>query len=253
MNTDPSQVIDLSNVQNPFTLVFLGLIVGAIVRILRTKKIGDWLDATSPSWVKRIPKAYLPWVANGLAVLIAYADLTLNAHMNWKAAIVPSLMGVFGGSLAISGHETVAKVIGKALYKPDGPVDPKGPLGPDDPTLDPADEKKLAEAPKVERRMPRWLLASFVSVLLLGCTPRREAAITNLSRDKAVCAANLIGRPVEEILVRCAGGITGDDLKNFKDIIFGMKEGAAAYGANIPDAPPLGTYLPPRDAGVDAR
>lgn len=86
------------------------------------------------------------------------------------------------------------------------------------------------------------------AIALTGCTPKREAAITNIARDKTLCIANMIGQPAEAILAKCAENVTGNDLQNIKDIIFGMKEGAATAGAKIPDAPTPGTYL--HDAGA---
>lgn len=122
---------DLNNIQNPFTLAFIALIVGGIVRILKTKKVGDWLDALPVGFVNRIPKRALPWLATGLGVVIAYLDLVLNAHLGWKAAIVPSFAGVLAGAAAVGGHETLAKFLGQFIYQPKGPSDPQGPLGPD--------------------------------------------------------------------------------------------------------------------------
>lgn len=165
---------DLKNVQNPFTLAFVALAVGALVRLLRTKKLNDWLDQLPPSWIKRIPKESLPWVATALAVVICYLDLTLNAKMGWKEAVLPSLFGVFAGSLAVNGHETIAKKIGKLIYKPEGPADPRGPLGPDDPTVDPKDEAKM-DATKNEQRSALSstggrLVRSGLAIVLLSLT-----------------------------------------------------------------------------------
>lgn len=78
----------------------------------------------------------------------------------------------------------------------------------------------------------------------VACTPKREAALTNLAADKtmclAKCSASMVSKPMEEILTTCGaecGKPTGDDLQNYKDLIFGQKAGAAAAGAKIPDAP----------------
>jgi hypothetical protein len=88
---------------------------------------------------------------------------------------------------------------------------------------------------------------------LTGCssfwTQNRKTAVENVAKDRLMCVAGMMGQPLETILKKCGASLSGDDLKNFTDFILGVKEGAAALGANIPDAPRLGTYLPPGDAG----
>lgn len=121
-------------------------------------------------------------------------------------------------------------------------------------------------APPVEEKPddglgPRVLaIETSAPAVLTGCngngpvlSPTQKDAIKNIAADRIACAASMLGRPMNEILAKCGASLMADDLKNLKDAIFGMKEGAAELGAKIPDAPAPGTYLPPPDAGAPSR
>ncbi len=101
----------LKDVSNPLTLASIAVIVGGLVRVLRTKKVSDLLEAMP--FTKSIPKTYLPWVAVLLGMVLALLDARLNAGLPWKDSLVLALQGIFSGALAVAGHETVAKTIGR--------------------------------------------------------------------------------------------------------------------------------------------
>lgn len=129
-------MIDLKNPTSPATLAAIALVVGAIVRVLKGKRISDLLDALPVSWINRIPRKVLPWLAVVLGMVIALLNAKLNEGASWKDAIYAGLAGVLAGSTAVAGHETVAKLIGFFLYKPNGPLDPPGPTTPAKPSAD---------------------------------------------------------------------------------------------------------------------
>lgn len=160
-------------VSNPLTLGSIALAVGAIIRILKTKAVGDWLDALPRAWLKRIPKRALPWLALALGVVLAFVDLTLNEHLHWKAAIVPSFAGVLAGAAAVGGHETIAKLLGSFAYKPKGPIDAKGPAGPD-PDAEKRDDDHDDDMTPPGGTTP--LVIGAAMLLLAGCAPSRAEA-----------------------------------------------------------------------------
>src|SRR5690348_10218139 len=113
------------NLTNPTlltTMAIIAVFVGGVVRVLKTKKMSDLLDALP--FTKSIPKDLLPWLAVLLGVIITTLDGKLNGHIaTWQQALEVALAGIFAGGTAVAGHETVAKALGK---KKDGapPVDP---------------------------------------------------------------------------------------------------------------------------------
>lgn len=122
----------LKDVKNPFTILALAAFVGGLVRVLKTKPVGDFLDSLPPAWLKAIPKTSLPYVAVGIAIVIASLDARLNAHLPWgQALLTGALGGILSGGTAIGGHETLAKAISLFL-KHDGPM-PMPPAPPQNP------------------------------------------------------------------------------------------------------------------------
>lgn len=115
----------LKDVKNPFTLVGIAVIVGAVVRLLKTKTVGDWFAAT-PDWLplNRIPKKNLPDVALFFGGLITFLDGWLNGHLSVGTSLLYAVVGaVLGGGGASIGHQVVAK----RLAANEDPLPPKGP------------------------------------------------------------------------------------------------------------------------------
>lgn len=169
---------DIANVANPFTLVYLAVIVGALARLLKTKTMGQILDSVPLSFVKSIPPRVLPWVAVALAGLIALGDARLNGHLSWKDAGLMGLLGaVLGGGSAIGGHETIAKLVGAVL--------PSVATKKDD------DTPKPPIAGGMVTILAVWVLASgAVMVGNLGCTRQQARAVTDaafLTIDQVLC------------------------------------------------------------------
>lgn len=125
---NPTPTIDLGNVQNPFTLAFIALMVGGLVRMLRTKTAAQLLEAIPVSWIKPLNtqerKWILPWIAMALSVLIVFADAKINGGATWQQAGTLALLGLLSGGLAVGGHETIAKLVGSYVYPPKGSLPP---------------------------------------------------------------------------------------------------------------------------------
>ena len=108
------------------TLGTLAIVVGLVVRVLKSKRMNDWLDAAPPEWVKPIPRAWLPWIAVLLGALVTTADgWTHGSIHTWREALEVVLSGLMAGSAAVAGNET----LGRALAKPAAvvPVEPPPP------------------------------------------------------------------------------------------------------------------------------
>lgn len=186
----------LKHPTSPAALAMIAVFVGGLVRILKSKPVSSLLDAIPVSWINRIPKGWLPWLAVLLGMVITLLDARLNAGMSWTDALYAGLAGVLAGSTAVAGHETVAKVIGFFIYKPNGPLDP--PSSPTD-KAPPAD--KDASVPPTSNRLaflrrPLMLAATFVlacSLCLTGC-----AAIAAVLPD--VIAAVLDGMQIIDVI-----------------------------------------------------
>jgi hypothetical protein len=109
----------------PTTLATIAVIVGGVVRLLKTKQFSEILDALPVSWVKAIPKTYLPWLAVVLGVVLTMLDAKLNGGLKtWGEALWVGLAGVLSGSMAIAGHETIAKTVERVRT---GKTDPPPP------------------------------------------------------------------------------------------------------------------------------
>jgi hypothetical protein len=125
MNEIQSVCDALKDVRNPSTMLVLALSVGALVRVLKSKKVGDILDAIPLSFVKRIPKAWLPWLSVGIGGALTMLDAKLNAGLAWGPAMQVALMGaVLSGGAAVGGHETIAKLFSKTASADDGRAAP---------------------------------------------------------------------------------------------------------------------------------
>jgi hypothetical protein len=114
----------------PERLAVISALVGALVRVARSKRIGDWLDRLPPAWIKAIPRSWLPFLALALGVVLSAADARLNGGARtWYDAAMVALEGVIAGSVAVAGHETIGKALGG---RPAAPVekDPAPPEGP---------------------------------------------------------------------------------------------------------------------------
>lgn len=100
------------NIGEPGTLAIVAVAVGALVRVVRTKK-ADELLARLP-FTKPIPKHWLPWVALGLGALVIMLDAKLNGGIDtWAQAFNLALEGALAGAFAIAGHETVVRTPGR--------------------------------------------------------------------------------------------------------------------------------------------
>ncbi len=139
MNPDTQIVLDtVKDVENPFTLLALAAIVGAIVRVLKTKKAGDIFDAIPLPFIKRIPKEVLPWCAVAIAGVLAFLDAKLNAGLSWRQSAILGFWGaVLSGGTAIGGNETIAKLLKQFIPGSggDGPKQVAAPNKPEPPKL----------------------------------------------------------------------------------------------------------------------
>lgn len=127
MTPEMLQILEtLKDVKNPFTFVGIAVVVGAVVRLLKTKTIGDWLDAT-PKWlpINRIPKERLPDVALFVGGAITFLDGWLNGKLSIGSALLYAVVGaVLGGGGASLGHQVVAKRLTLATEDPPPPAGP---------------------------------------------------------------------------------------------------------------------------------
>lgn len=99
------------------SLVVLAVIIGGVVRMLRTQGADALAERIAG---KRVPRWALPWLALVLGVIVSTVDAmfgcaTASAPFvwgcgtTWKAAFVAAIKGAFAGAFAVAGHETVAK------------------------------------------------------------------------------------------------------------------------------------------------
>lgn len=137
--------------------VLIALIVGALVRLVRTDKFAAFLEA-APVF-KPVPKKALPWIALILGVLILVVDGAVNGHLGKAAILKTAVDGLFAGALAIAGHETLAKVFKKDEPEPPAPTDTKPPAPPSE------------DPPKPEGNvLQRIAIAALAATLLVGTT-----------------------------------------------------------------------------------
>lgn len=137
---DPNMLIEaLKDVKSPFSILFIATLTGAIVRVLKTKSLNEWLDGEgTPKWMKAIPKRALPYLAIVFAGGLTFLDAWLNAKADPMQALSLALFGaVLSGGTAVGGHETIAKFLAAlSSVKPppaatgdDAPKTPRSPDG----------------------------------------------------------------------------------------------------------------------------
>lgn len=114
----------LKNVNSPTTLATIAVVVGMMVRVLKTKKVSDLLDSVPAAWIARVPKKYLPWVAVVLGMLITFLDAKFNTKMPTKDAAILALNGILAGGTAIGGNETIMKLLTIFKASPNMPDEP---------------------------------------------------------------------------------------------------------------------------------
>lgn len=105
-------------------MMLIALAVGGAVRIIKTDTMSAWLEKMPPSWIGAVPKGALPWLALFLAMVVSVVDALWVSKTagTWQEALVAVVQGVFSGSLAIAGHETLAKTVGKVVKLPPPPT-----------------------------------------------------------------------------------------------------------------------------------
>lgn len=94
----------------PGTVAFIGLVVGFLVRLIKTDKMNDFLAKFS---IPAIPKAALPWIALVLGVVGMQLDVYTAGSFTWKGALVALVNGVFAGGFAVVGDQTLPKAVAK--------------------------------------------------------------------------------------------------------------------------------------------
>lgn len=252
MSPEVQHLIDtLKNAQDPFTWMFLAVVVGAVVRILKTKAVNNILDAIP--FTKRIPKDALPWVAVGLATAITFLDAKLNTGLTWRQSAWAAVCGaVFSGGGAVGGHETVAKLVGRIIYsKPDDGSGPPSPL-PKIPnsTIPPGDY------PRATMRIA--FAATFV--MLSACSlfgDPKTAAKTVLSIADIVCIETGNGSAItnaKEAATACRIIDAAPELIDLIDKLIGQREAGkrAGYVWHPQGVTETVTDAGARDAGRDA-
>jgi hypothetical protein len=81
-----------------------------------------------------------------------------------------------------------------------------------------------------------------------GCTPKREAASTDLIMRKSMCALQNLDRTPEQMLIDCAIPKDAKDVQDIIDIFVGAQQSALGVGGTLPHAQPgLKPHAP--DAG----
>lgn len=187
MNPELQAILDqLKNVENPFTFVYLALVVGALVRFLKSKKVSDLLDRLPPKWLNAIPKDKLPWLAVGIGAVLAFLDAKLNAKLPWQQSLLVALAGaVLSGGGAIGGHETIAKLLGSIF-----PSITSGGGGSSSGGTDTKDEKpKTIILPRSQTGLAKWMAIPF-ALTLAACAlfgDPKTATKTVLSVADIVC------------------------------------------------------------------
>lgn len=226
----------LKNVQHPFTLVFLATLTGAIVRILKTKKAGDLLDAIPFDFVHRIPPKALPWVALGVAGLLSFLDSWLNAKVSVGQAALQALIGmVLGGGTAIGGHETLAKLFGQTTPPSDPPPVQKTPEIPPPPKV-----------PEVKSMRANFIWAALLSLVLMACAAFQKTLPFLPSAGQQACIINEVEHGDDNpltIINRCelAATITQDLIDAVTMLVEGAKRAksmrlAAEHSRCVDDA-----------------
>lgn len=187
----------LKNATDPTTLATIALLVGAIVRILKTKKVGDLLDAIPLT--KKIPKDWLPWIAVLLGVGIAIVDARINGGaLTWKDALVTAVAGALAGSGAVAGHETLAKA-----FKP-----------------------KEDHAPKIVALLS---IGSLFGLGLLACTAGQQAKGIDLAADKAKCVVENNGLSDPDVWAKCLV----KDPEKYLDLLTSSRQVVAAAKGQV--------------------
>jgi hypothetical protein len=87
-------------------LMLLGLLVGAVVRLIKTNAFDAFLAKFS---LPPIPKKLLPWLALALGFVGASVEAKI-AGASWHVAALSGLWGVFSGAFAVAGQETIPTV-----------------------------------------------------------------------------------------------------------------------------------------------
>lgn len=107
----------------PEHMVYIALAIGGVIKVLKTDVMSNWLNKLPVSWINAVPKGLLPWLALFFAMAVSVVDLKLTVPAStWKDALAVTAQGVFSGSLAIAGHETIAKTVGKIVKIPPASV-----------------------------------------------------------------------------------------------------------------------------------
>jgi hypothetical protein len=115
----------LKNFTSPASIITISVVIGAVVRVLKTEALGNLLDKVPVTWISRIPKSWLPWISVALGVGILTLDAKLNGDLaTWKDAAVVGVSGILAGGTAIGGNETIAKVLQVVLDLMSGPKAP---------------------------------------------------------------------------------------------------------------------------------
>lgn len=86
-------------------LVLLGVVLGGVVRLLRTEKFNDVLKKFG---LKPVPSWSLPWLSVGLGAAAQVTEAVVGGGA-LSAALPAAVDGVLAGALAIAGHETIAR------------------------------------------------------------------------------------------------------------------------------------------------
>lgn len=86
-------------------LVLLGVVLGGVVRLLRTEKFNDVLKKFG---LKPVPSWSLPWLSVGLGAAAQVTEAVVGGSA-LSAALPAAVDGVLAGALAVAGHETIAR------------------------------------------------------------------------------------------------------------------------------------------------
>jgi len=117
-DADLQQLLLLLKTQPHFTLAFFAVLVGGLVRFLKSAA-GDQL-------LKRIPKSWPAWTAVAIGFALNFLNARLNVHETWTNALLVGLAGaVLSGGGAIGGDQTLAKLLAPFLTMPPSDSDKK--------------------------------------------------------------------------------------------------------------------------------